>query len=236
MKKYFDKIYREGFQSFISELEKRVENNEKTFIITANPETLMTGKENPDFDKILCSEETLIVPDGIGIVKAAKMLGYSVKERVTGVEIAEELFRIANEKKKSVYLFGAKKEVLERLVEKIEKHYKGIAISGYTDGYVTDREAVFDEIVEKQPDIVLVAYGIPVQEMLIAEHLNKFEKGIFVGVGGSFDVISGTKRRAPKICIKLNLEWLYRILREPKRIGRFYRSNVKFISQIKKMR
>ena len=236
MKAYFDKIYQHGFDSFVDFLKERVHKEDKTFVITANPETLMTGKENPDFDKILSDEKTIIVPDGIGVVKAANMLGYPVKERVTGVEIAETLLKIADEENKSVYLFGAKKEVVETLVKKIENDYSGAVIAGYSDGYVENRNAVFDDIAEKQPDIILVAFGIPVQEKLIADHLDKFNKGIFVGVGGSFDVISGTKKRAPEIFIKLNLEWLYRILKEPNRIGRFYRSNVKFISQIKKMR
>ena len=99
-----------------------------------------------------------------------------------------------------------------------------------------DKDSVFDEIANIQPDVVLVALGIPAQEMLIAKHYNRFKKGVFIGVGGSFDVLSGMKKRAPKIFIKLNLEWLYRILKEPNRFGRFYRSNVKFISEIKKMR
>ena len=92
-----------------------------------------------------------------------------------------------------------------------------------------------NEVLSKEkPDIVLVALGIPLQEKLIYKHLNKFDKGIFVGVGGSFDVISGHKKRAPKIFIKLNLEWLYRILKEPKRLKRFYDSNVKFLFKVKK--
>ena len=109
-------------------------------------------------------------------------------------------------------------------------------IVGTSNGYVADKDKVFDEIVKLEPDIVLVALGIPLQEMLIYKHLNRFKKGIFVGVGGSFDVMSGMKKRAPKIFIKLNLEWLYRIMKEPKRLKRFYDSNVKFLFRIKKYR
>ena len=83
-----------------------------------------------------------------------------------------------------------------------------------------------------KPDIVLIALGIPLQEKLINKHINDFKKGIFIGVGGSFDVLSGSKKRAPKLFIKLNLEWLYRILREPKRISRFLKYNIKFIFKI----
>lgn len=236
MRDYFAKIYKEGYDSFIEILERKIKKDEKAFVITANPETLMIGKENSEFDRVLKSEKTTIVPDGIGVVKAANILNYDVKERVTGVEIVQGLFRILNQEQKKLYLFGAKKEVVTQLVEKVKKDYPNIIISGYNDGYVEDKDSVFDEIANIQPDAVLVALGIPAQEMLIAKHYNRFEKGIFIGVGGSFDVLSGMKKRAPKIFIKLNLEWLYRILKEPSRFGRFYRSNVKFISEIKKMR
>lgn len=236
MRDYFAKIYKEGYDSFIEILERKIKKDEKAFVITANPETLMIGKENSEFERVLKSEKTTIVPDGIGVVKAANILNYDVKERVTGVEIVQGLFRILNQEQKKLYLFGAKKEVVTQLVKKVKKDYPNIIISGYNDGYVEDKDSVFDEIANIQPDVVLVALGIPAQEMLIAKHYNRFKKGVFIGVGGSFDVLSGMKKRAPKIFIKLNLEWLYRILKEPNRFGRFYRSNVKFISEIKKMR
>lgn len=236
MKEYFEKIYKDGFTSFMKEIEDKVSQNEKTFVITANPETLMIGEEMPEFDAILKSEDTLIAPDGIGVVKAAGILGYPVKERVTGVEIVQRLLEILNAQGKSLYLLGAKEEVLEKFVEKIEKEYPNVRLVGHQNGYITDKDAVFQKIVELQPDAVLVALGIPAQELLIAKYYSQFEKGIFIGVGGSFDVLSGTKKRAPKIFIKLNLEWLYRITSEPKRIKRFYRSNVKFIAKVKEMR
>lgn len=236
MKEYFQKIYKEGFQQFTNELETRMDNDTKTFVITANPETLMIGVETPAFDEILKSDKTIIVPDGIGVVKAANMLKYPVKERVTGVEIVQSLLQMLNEKGKSIYLLGAKKDVIEQFVSKIGNEYKNINVLGYKDGYIKDKDLAFEEIAELKPDVVLVALGIPAQELLIYKHYDKFEKGIFVGVGGSFDVLSGMKKRAPKIFIKLNLEWLYRIVSEPKRIKRFYNSNVKFISRIKKMR
>ena len=236
MKAYFDKLYKKDFNSFIQELTEHVKQNQKTFVITANPETLMIGTENPTFDQILKSEDTIIVPDGIGVVKAANMLDIPIKERITGVEIVQELFRILNEEKKSLYLLGAKREVIEQLVSKVKVDYPNVNIVGYQDGYVKDKDAVFEEIVSLKPDAVLVALGIPAQEILIHKYYDRFDKGIFIGVGGSFDVLSGTKKRAPEIFIKLNLEWLYRIAKEPKRFKRFYDSNIKFIGKIRKMR
>lgn len=236
MRKYFEKIYQNGFEQFVSVLETKMDNEEKTFVITANPETLMIGADTPLFDEILKSDKTIIVPDGIGVVKAAHMLDIPVKERVTGVEIVQKLFELLNEKGRSLYLLGAKQEVLQKLVGRIKVEYPNISLLGYQDGYIKNKDEVFEQMVELKPDVVLVALGIPAQEQLIYKHYDKFDKGIFVGVGGSFDVLSGTKKRAPKIYIKLNLEWLYRITKEPKRIKRFYVSNVKFISKIRKMK
>ena len=189
-----------------------------------------------EFDQILKSEKTIIVPDGIGVVKASNMLNYPVKERVTGVEIVQSLLRILNEEQKSIYLLGAKEEVLEAFVSKIQEEYPNVQIVGHQNGYIQDKDAAFEEMKKVRPDVVLVALGIPAQEILIHRHYDEFDKGIFVGVGGSFDVLSGMKKRAPKIFIRLNLEWLYRITSEPKRIKRFYRSNVKFIAKVKEMR
>lgn len=236
MRKYFEKIYQNGFEQFVNVLETKMDNEEKTFVITANPETLMIGADTPLFDEILKSDKTIIVPDGIGVVKAAHMLDIPVKERVTGVEIVQKLFELLNKKGRSLYLLGAKQEVLQKLVERIQIDYSNINLLGYKDGYIKNKDEVFERMAELKPDVVLVALGIPAQEQLIYKHYEKFQKGIFVGVGGSFDVLSGTKKRAPKIFIKLNLEWLYRITKEPKRIKRFYVSNVKFISKIQKIK
>ena len=205
MEKYFQKIYRGGFDKFTNLLEQNMERQEKMFVITANPETLMIGADTPEFDEILKSHKTMIVPDGIGVVKAANMLNIPLKERVTGVEIVQNLFEMLNEKGGSLYLLGAKKEVLDKLVERIECEYSGIRLLGYCDGYIQDKDSVFEQMVELKPDVVLVALGIPAQEKLIYKHYDKFDKGIFIGVGGSFDVLSGTKKRAPKIFVKLNL-------------------------------
>ena len=119
---------------------------------------------------------------------------------------------------------------------KIKKEYPKIVIKGHANGYVKDKDKVFQDIIKSKPDICLVALGIPEQELLIDKHINDFKKGIFMGVGGSFDVFSETKKRAPKIFIKLNLEWLYRLFKEPYRIKRFYNNNIKFIIYVLKNR
>lgn len=234
MRKLFDKLYKKSAQSFYEILSDNLKNNKKTFVVTANPETFMISEKNEDVRKMLLDKETVMVPDGIGVLKAGKKIGYNIEERITGIDIANELLKFGNEQKKSIYLFGSKQEVIDSMKKVIKEQYPNLKLVGTSNGYVTDKDKVFDEIVKLEPDIVLVALGIPLQEMLIYKHLNRFKKGIFVGVGGSFDVMSGMKKRAPKIFIKLNLEWLYRIMKEPKRLKRFYNSNVKFILEIRK--
>ena len=130
---YFNKIYRGGFADFQKELSGKLDREEKTFVVTANPETLM-GQRDSEYDAILRSADTTIVPDGIGVVKGANMLGIPLKERVTGVETVQGLFSMLNEKKRSLYLFGAKKEVLELLKEKLAAEYPGINLAGSCDG------------------------------------------------------------------------------------------------------
>lgn len=234
MRKYFERIYNKDFNTLKNELKNNLKSDKKTFIVTANPETFMISKKDDELEKILLDENNVIVPDGVAILKASHMLGYDVKERITGIDIAYELLDFANELNKSLYLFGAKEEVIDGMKEVIKDKYPNIKLVGTENGYVKDKDGVFNEIIKLNPDIVMVALGIPAQEKLINKHLSKFNKGIFIGVGGSFDVISGSKKRAPKIFIKLNLEWLYRIACEPKRLKRFWNSNVKFILNVRK--
>lgn len=234
MRKLFDRLYKKDSDEFYKEMYKNLKNNKKEFIVTANPETFMKSLEDKEIEKFLLDEKSTLVPDGIGIVKAARMLDYDVKERIAGIDIATKLLEYGSKLHKKVYLFGSKQEVIDDMKKVIKEKYSGIEITGARNGYEKDKDKVFLDIVSKKPDIVLVALGIPLQEKLIYKYLDKFEKGIFVGVGGSFDVISGHKKRAPKVFIKLNLEWLYRILKEPSRLKRFYDSNIKFIFKVRK--
>jgi N-acetylglucosaminyldiphosphoundecaprenol N-acetyl-beta-D-mannosaminyltransferase len=233
---YFKKIYKETQNKFYKIIQTNLDKNKKMFIVTANPETFMIAEKDNDFSKLLLDDITTIVPDGIGIVKASRMLGYSCQERIPGIEIVNYLFKEGNNLNKSIYLFGANQNVIKLLETLLKKEYPHLKIVGAKNGYIMDKDMIFQDIIKIQPDIVLVALGIPHQEKLIYKYLNQFDKGIFVGVGGSFDVISGYKKRAPKILVKLNLEWLYRLIKEPKRIKRFYENNVKFMIKIFKIK
>ena len=234
MRTYYDKAYKGKKKDFLNLLKERIDSGRRTFVVTANPEIFMLGRKLPEMNEALSDEETLIVLDGIGVIRGGKQLGYEFEERIPGVEICEELFAYADQKGRSLYLFGAEKSVLEDLAARVRREYPNAVLAGCTDGYVQDKEKVFREIVEMQPDIVLVALGAPKQELLIHRYYRRGEKGVFIGVGGSFDVLSGRKKRAPSFFIRHNLEWLYRIASEPKRLKRFWDSNIKFLFELRK--
>lgn len=125
MRKYFDKIYKGNMDEFSVLLNEKLKNDEKTFIVTANPETLMIAEKRSEFKNILLDKHTTITADGIGVVKGAQMLGYSICDRVTGVDIVKKLFESADVEKKSLYLFGAKPEVVKTLAQKSKEITEG---------------------------------------------------------------------------------------------------------------
>ena len=234
MRQYFERLYKGSMADYLLLIKEKLEKEEKTFIVTANPEAFMFGEQDPEMDAILMDEAVSTVADGIGIVRGAAMIGIKVEERIPGVDIAEQLMIYGNEMGKSIFLLGSKQEVIDAMCNVMAEKYPNLKVAGAINGYVPDKDAAFEEIKAAAPDIVLVALGIPAQEKLIYKHLKDFGKGIFVGVGGSLDVLSGTKERAPQFFIKHNLEWAYRIMKEPKRLKRFYNSHVKFIFKLRK--
>ena len=219
-------------KKILKDLEQELKKSKKRFIITANPETIMLAEKDEEVKGMLDNEDILKVPDGIAVVKACKKINMSVKERITGCDLSVDLLEFANKHKKSLYLFGSKPEVIEKMAEVVKEKYPKIKLLKAQDGYVKDRDKVKKDIVKQKPDLCLVALGIPHQEKFINGIMDKVDKGIYMGVGGTFDVLSGTKKRAPKFFIKLNLEWLYRIMCEPSRLKRFYDSNIKFMLDV----
>lgn len=229
MKDILEKIYNEEENIFYSILEDLLTTNKKKFIITVNPEIIMKSYKNIEIKKMLLNDNNILVPDGISIIKKAKQYNINIKERITGVDISSKALEICNKNKKSIYLFGSKKEVLDKLIININQKYPNINIVGFSDGYVEDKDKVMQEVISLSPDLILIALGVPNQELLINKYIEKAKKGVFIGVGGTFDVLSGCKKRAPKLFIKLNLEWLYRIICEPTRLKRFIQNNIVFM-------
>jgi len=203
-------------QTLIETLQTHVEKREKAFVVTANPEIVMMASRDDSFMKLV-HEATYVTADGIGVVKAAQILGSPLPERVTGFDTMMGLLDVANKQQFSIFLLGATEDTLEKTVATIKETYPDIRIAGAEHGFFSDAEAIHKRVREAKPDMTFVALGAPRQEKWIADQMNVAEHGIFIGVGGSFDVLAGTVKRAPKMWQTLNLEWLYRLLKQPSR-------------------
>ena len=234
MQRFFERLFKGTKEAFLEILKDHLVHEKRMFLITANPEAFMLGKTDPEMEKMLLDEEVTMAADAIGLVKGGRIVDIHLPERIPGVELAQGLMAYGHEYGKSIFLLGAKQEVIDALCAVIREKYPNLTVCGAVNGYVSDKDAVFEEMKALEPDIVLVALGMPAQEKLIYKHFRDFRKGIFVGVGGSFDVLSGLKQRAPEFFIKHNLEWLYRIAKEPSRFKRFYNGNVKFLFALRK--
>ncbi|MBU8566625.1 WecB/TagA/CpsF family glycosyltransferase [Virgibacillus pantothenticus] len=209
----------------------RLANNEKCFIVTANPEIVMKTRESKAY-KNMVKQADYVVPDGVGIVMASKFQKQPIKERIPGYDLMLDLLATADKKSYSCYFLGAKEHVNKKVVEQIKQQYPNIIIAGYHHGYIsTDDKSIVERIVSSNPDLIFVALGSPSQEEWITKHINNFTKGLFMGVGGSFDVIAGEVKRAPDAWINLNLEWLYRLLRQPFRWKRILKV-IEFMARV----
>lgn len=177
----------------------------------------------------------VINADGASVVIASKYLKKPLPERVAGIDLMQKLVKLSEENGYSIYLLGAKNQVVKQTKDALEKQYPKIIISGIKDGYFKDDEweNVAEEILKCNPDFVFVGITSPKKEYLIEYLQNKGIKSVFMGVGGSFDVISGNIKRAPIWMQKINLEWLYRVIQEPKRLfKRYFVGNFKFIRNV----
>jgi N-acetylglucosaminyldiphosphoundecaprenol N-acetyl-beta-D-mannosaminyltransferase len=200
-------------------IEKYHASQQQTFcqqLITVNPEFVMAAQHDPFFRQCI-NEAALVIPDGIGVVWAARYLGKPAPERVTGVDTLVELAKRSAVKGYRLYLLGALPGVAEAAGERLQTLTPGLQIAGSYAGSPSIAEE--DEIIERirvaQADILCVAYGAPSQDVWIKRNLDRLPVAIAMGVGGSFDFLTGRQQRAPKIMQKLGLEWLYRLYREP---------------------
>lgn len=196
-----------------------IDAREGRYVVTPNPEIVMLAKENPALKEALAGAD-IVLPDGAGIIKGAAILGRPMKEKVPGIDFACGVMARLAERGGSVYLFGAKPGVAEAAAETLRTKFPGLVISGTSDGYFSDDGPIIEKIKDAAPDLLLVCLGAPKQELWMAKMSGKLPVGLMVGLGGSLDVFAGTVKRAPEAWQKLDLEWLYRLLKEPRRIGR----------------
>lgn len=191
------------------------------YVFTPNSEMVMAAVEDKDFENILNSAD-ILTADGIGIIYASKILGNAISERAAGYDISLKLIESLADTGKTLYLFGAAPGIAEKAKENIEIKFPGIKIAGLHNGYFdeAEEEKIIEDINNKKPDILFVCLGSPKQEKWIFEHKDRLGAKVAMGLGGCLDVYAGNVKRAPDIYIKLGLEWLYRLMKEPKRFFR----------------
>ncbi|GAA0121632.1 WecB/TagA/CpsF family glycosyltransferase [Clostridium faecium] len=210
------------FSGSKKELIDYVIKKDKINIVSGNPEILNLGLKNETLFRTFTSNDSVIIPDGIGTVIASKMVKTPVKEKIAGIEVMEDLIKYCESEGKSIYLLGTSQENLDGCINKLRLKYPKINIVGSHNGYfdMNNCDYIVEEIKEKSPYALFIAMGAPRQENFIIKYMDELPCSIFMGVGGSFDVISGKLKRAPQWMRNLGLEWLYRTIKEPSRVKR----------------
>ena len=192
------------------------------YVVTPNPEIVEICRENEAARRAV-GGAALVIPDGIGVMYGAKILGTPLKQRLPGIEFAQGLMARMARQGKSLYLLGAKPGVAEQAAERLRETYPGLVIAGTHDGYFQDDGPVTDAIRASGADVVFVCLGAPKQELWMEKNGAATGARLLLGLGGALDVFAGVVQRAPDIFCKLGLEWLYRLLKQPSRIGRMAR-------------
>lgn len=192
------------------------------YVVTPNSEIVYEAMHDPELCGLL-NNAAMVLPDGAGVVLGSKILKTPLKEKVAGVDFADRLLGHLAETGGSVYLLGSKPGVAELAAEKMCAKHPGLTIAGLADGYFKEEAPVIEKINAASPDVLFVCLGAPKQETFMAKYQHALNVKLMAGLGGSLDSFAGTVKRAPRIWIKLNLEWLYRLMKEPKRFGRMLR-------------
>lgn len=213
--------------------------NACTTVVTPNAEIAYRAALDADFMKIICGAD-IILPDGAGIIKAAKILGVSLKEKVAGVEFGESVATLCESERAPIFILGGKGDTASIAAKNLAEKYPGLEIAGTHDGYFEksgkESDDVINEINESGATVLFCCLGSPAQEIWANQNKEKLAHvKLLCCLGGSVDVYAGVAKRAPRIFIKTNLEWLYRLIKQPSRIGRMM-SLPKYLIYVRKFR
>ncbi len=215
-------------------VEEYVQKKVPLHLIGVNADKINELKHNRRLKQIVNSCG-IINADGASVVMASKFLGNPLPERVAGIDLMESLVALSEEKGYRVYLLGAKQEIVEKTAKVLLENHPKLNIVGIHNGYFKEEEwpKISAEIKEKSPEFIFVGITSPLKEYLVEYLQDDGNNGVFMGVGGSFDVISGKISRAPKWMQKLYLEWLFRVIQEPKRLfKRYFVGNWIFVKDV----
>jgi N-acetylglucosaminyldiphosphoundecaprenol N-acetyl-beta-D-mannosaminyltransferase len=202
--------------SVANELIQRTQSGVRSHVLTINALIAYEYMHNEEYCRAL-HKVNYVVPDGSGVLKAIKLISKRNLERVPGIDLMLKLCELSAEKGLSIFLLGSKETVVTKTTEKLKQRFPLIDIVGHHSGFFTQEEndTIVSEINASSADILFVGMGVPRQELWIAENAEKLQAKILMGVGGSFDVVSGNLKRAPLWMQRAGLEWLYRVVREP---------------------
>lgn len=201
-----------------------LKGGDKRIFFTPNLEMLEKVRKDEKIRRILNSAQVLL-PDGTGVLLASKFLGAPIENKVTGIDFGEGLIGVAEREGASLFLLGGANGVAKRAAKNLLKKHKNLKISGIHNGYFENEDEIIQKIQRADPDILIVCMGFPKQEQFVFKHKQELSNiKVITCLGGALDVWSGRKMRAPSIVQKMHLEWLWRIVGEPHRIGRFVSS------------
>ncbi|MDD5687657.1 MAG: WecB/TagA/CpsF family glycosyltransferase [Elusimicrobia bacterium] len=201
-------------------------------LITANPLMLLEAQKDSALKNVF-DKASLVLPESSGIFWASKFSNTPLKEKIPGIDFMNFLLNYAQANNHSVFFLGAKEEVITKAVQNIKEKFPELKIAGYNNGYFSDKEeSIISKIKTSKADILFVGLNIPFQEKWINKNLKSLGAKIAVGVGGSYDVFSGNLKRAPIWMIKLQIEWLFRLIQQPWRITRILKLSVFIIKVI----
>lgn len=192
------------------------------YVVTPNPEIVEICRRNAAANRAV-NHADLVLPDGIGVIYGAKMLRTPLRERVPGIEFGTAMIEKCAKLGKTVFLLGAKPGVAEAAAENLKKRFPGLAVAGTHDGYFKEDASVAAEVKASGADMALVCLGAPKQELFMMQYGEAMGCKVMMGLGGSLDIFAGVAQRAPEFYCKNNLEWFYRLIKNPQRIGRMMR-------------
>lgn len=215
-------VYPYTMDGAVNFLNSQVKNKRQTFVVTANAEIIMMCQNDAEYKEIVCQNADLVLADGAGTVWAGRKLGHNVPERVAGCDLFVELAKLAAKKDYKVFFFGAASGIAEAARDKLFAMAPGLKVAGCRNGYFKEEESedIIAEINNSGADMLFAALGAPKQEKWLAKYRAQLKPQVLMGVGGSFDVLAGKMERAPLWMQKASLEWLFRLYKQPSRIGR----------------
>lgn len=215
----------------VSALVNAIRTGSRASVATVNVAMLMMMRSDARLQRVV-DRATLVVADGQPIVWASRWLSVPLPERVAGIDLVQALLAVAEREQFSVYFLGARPLVVNAAADRMRQRWPQLRMSGVADGYFGPEEAPrrVRAVADSQTNILVVGMGVPRQEYFLEEHWNELGVEVAIGVGGSFDVLAGTRRRAPRMLQRLGLEWLFRLIQEPRRLWkRYLMTNAQFV-------